>query len=229
MKTQFLIPVLSSFVLLYSCKLNVDHPIEFEPCWTTIGSAGTVDEDPNGVVNLGRTALPIFIPHDQAYPGNAVDQLEPFDGVVSIDPGAASAHHSIRYNIGQFIEPRAGTADVLLVLKVRYLVKDKSRERVLVMLKRYAIFTPVNNELGDVIKLFDSFDHGASPDFQTQEVVVNISSHPVRGFFNHLDNAYYIDVLLIKYEQDQGPGQARGGVDPPAVAAVQLCGSVRVP
>lgn len=227
MKTRIIVITFLSMAIWSCTEPTESLPEKTEYCWTTVGSAGTVDEDPNGVVNIGRTALPIFIPADQPYPANAIDQLVPFDGVVSINHRAVTAHHSIRYNIGQFVE--TNFVPDILKMKVRYLVKDKTSDRVLVMLKRYPIASPlVNTEPGDVVSLFDSFNHAESPNFQSQEVKVNLSNDPNTGFFDHSAYAYYIDVLLIKYQQNPGPGIPLPiQISPPALSAIQICGWIK--
>ncbi|NIV10797.1 MAG: hypothetical protein GWN62_05770, partial [Aliifodinibius sp.] len=93
----------------------------------------------------------------------------PFDAVAYVNHGAPNGHYSIRYNIGQFVE-HIPNKDDQITMRLRYLVRDKTKERVIVLLKRYEIEpdNPDNQEKANSIILFDSYNHDASPSFQTQ-------------------------------------------------------------
>lgn len=228
MKTIQLALIILAVVTIYGCNQKGqprqgESNINFEPCWNTAGSAGTVDEGIQDFIVLGH-APGFFIPHDKAITTEHNSWL-PFDAVAYVKPNATAGSYSIRYNVGQFVE-HIPNKDDQITMRLRYLVRDKTKERIIVLLKQYEISpdNPDNQERANSIVLFDSYEHNASLNFQSQSKSVTRPFDEFFGQFNFQKYVYFVEALLIKYAQDNDPTVPRPGVpSPPAIGAIQLC------
>lgn len=228
MKATQLALILFALIIIVSCNQNGQLPkdvssLNLEPCWNTAGSAGTIDEGIQDYISMGHGAG-VFLPHDKAIT-NEHNHWLPFDAVAYVNHDAPDGHYSIRYNIGQLVE-HIPNKDDQVTMRLRYLVRDKTKERVIVILKRYEIEpdNPNNQERANSIILFDSYNHDASPSFQTQSKSVTLSFDEFFGAFNFQKYVYFVEALLIKYVQDNDPTVPRPGApSPPAIGAIQLC------
>ncbi|MCI0423392.1 MAG: hypothetical protein L0312_29945 [Acidobacteria bacterium] len=144
--------------------------------WTTVGSAGTVDEaDQNKVVYSGGI---VAFPELLAPPTNlALAPNLPLETVQAV----------IRYNVtavdGLF-EPGAR-----LCMQTRFR-DDGDRARVLLRLVEYNIFTGVTTTR----LTFDSNTVPAQANFQTNSASTNWTT------FDFFQNAYYVEAVLTKQQ-----------------------------
>ncbi|MBK8705723.1 MAG: hypothetical protein IPN33_20595 [Saprospiraceae bacterium] len=219
MKNQILLLLAAISVLMSACdpaktrNAGKDANIEFQPCWNTIGSAGSVDESSINAVVLGRVNELLLPPNTDPLP---IDNFTIHDAVASLAPSVSTGAATIRYNIDQFMglpgyQPKS--------LRVRYLVTDKAKQRLLVFLKRYSISSPPSPEKVEILAIFDSNKFGSSPNYQTREITMNSD----KVLANYFEYAYYLEAQLVRVDQaGQGP-QIPQAHKAPAVAAISIC------
>lgn len=190
---------------------------DYDACWSVVGSAGTID----GPADTYVLGIPIgfFIPPEEDPLSFNLLNLS-FDGVASIRANIEKTNASIRFNIGSL--PEVSTQ--AKVLRVRYLVTDKRKQRLLVILKKYSLSQPPASETAEVVKIFDSNAFAASPDFQTHSV--NLPRDPALGTFDFANYAYFIEAVFIRsgFEQPnlpQVPNNQKHAA--PALGIVSIC------
>jgi hypothetical protein len=153
-----------------SAAQSVDDP------WTTVGSAGTVDEADLLVVQLGT----------------------PVPGAVSLRPGlpllGRTAH--IRYNV---VAVRGILGTNGLGLSVRFLDRGDV-QRVVVRLKEYGL----NTGLTTTLMTLDSDAFAPSNSFQVQRIQTTVCDRPFTTL-NFVENAYFMDVELSNLSQLRPP------------------------
>lgn len=148
--------------------------------WTTVGSAGTVDENDLLRVLLGS----------------------PVPGAVAMRPGGfgirGTAVH-IRYNVVA-VQGLLGTSR--MTLTSRYLDRGDG-ERVVVEFKEYGL----NTGLTTTLLTLDSNTFAGSPTFQVQQVQTATGPDCVTFFtpLNFVENSYFMDVTLSRSLFDVPP------------------------
>lgn len=212
MKKMFFLLAIAGCLLFGACNQS---GIDYNPCWSVVASTA----EPSPEVMLTGRPLSIFITPDFfPLPFNVLNLS--FDGVVSVKSNLKDVNTSIRYNIGCLMEQKPYGK----ILKVRYLVKDKSDQRVLVILKKYGLNLPDAPEKAEVVKIFDSHDFPASENIQTQSVSISAPANGSR-IFDFRNFAYYIEVLFIKTKAGPIPGPIPLPPvhEAPAVGSVSIC------
>lgn len=162
-------------------------------CWTTAGSAGTVDESSLGNVELNpyiTSSLPLLI----------IDS-----SVAGVKKSVTKATVNIYYNVVA-VEGVFGGQDNKKDLTVRF-VDNGMNSQVIVKLKRKDIFTGTITDLATLDSNSTGFTASTSP--QTQAVGFNLNEPEL----NFAKNIYYIEVSLIK----------TGVTGDPRIHAIQIC------
>lgn len=168
--------------------------------WTTVGSAGTVDEADTNIVALGGAEGGVIVPIGTSYGYGATV------GITGSAPLPATLN--IRYNVVAVDGLSMYDHDLVLAVRFR---DNGAYARVIVRLKEYNLNTGQIN----VKMVFDSDTVAPASGFQWKAVVL-------RGCVPILDfdgNAYFIDAELIKTART-GPSISPEG--DPALGAIQL-------
>jgi len=187
----------------------------YAPCWSVVGSAGTIDGNAEGYI-LGTPIGIFFPPTEDPLSFNLLNLSH--DGVASIRGENTNA--SIRYNVSYIPERRPYGK----ILQVRYLVNDKQKQRLIVILKKYRMQGPPNPEAAEVVKIFDSNNFPASPTFQTQ--YVDIQTNNEFGIFDFANNAFFLEAMFIRTSSGGGPGTPQIPVQShqaPALGMISIC------
>lgn len=172
----FILANVMAGILSLGC-LNIARADNFEP-WTTVGSAGTVDEADlsevlftGGIASL-RTTLP------------------------------AQASLTIRYNVVAVDGLLQGGDAVNMKVRFR---DNGANARVSVALRQYNF----NTGLTTTRITFDSNSFAASNSYQVQSVNSRCFSG---NFFDFFNNAYFVEVTLIKTGSGGDPSLALVGI-----------------
>ncbi|MGE0128003.1 MAG: hypothetical protein AB7U82_07985 [Blastocatellales bacterium] len=148
--------------------------------WTTVGSAGTVDEADTGklVFQGSAAAFPEILP---PFPSKDVELNTQFA------LPAATTNATIRYNVTAVDGLFASGSHIGMTVRFR---DDGSRAQVVLKLYEQDIFTGATS----LLLTFDSNAFAASPSYQTGGVGAPYSAGP----FNFDQKAYFIEATLTK-------------------------------
>lgn len=188
-----------------------------QECWTTAGSAGTVDEINLDDIRLGRRQPPLVLIADGVTPSFASIFFRFEDAVVSLRSNHPTGTASIRYNV-------TAVNGLLhfngVQLKVRYSVGRNPEARVVVILKRQAINASTTQESAQVMAILDSQTFPFGDDFQVRTV-------SERGTFDFDEFAYWVEAILISRLEPAFPpplvGIPGAPLVGPAISVIQIC------
>jgi hypothetical protein len=137
--------------------------------WTSVGSAGTVDEADLPLVQLGT----------------------PIPGAVSMQSVFRGAVH-VRYNVVAV----GGVLNASGVMLTARLLDRGDAQRVVLQLKEYGLHTGLTTTLLTLDS--DSTSFSPAPVFQEESVTVGGCDPPFTTL-NFVDNAYFVDVTLSRF------------------------------
>ena len=221
-KLLILIPIL---ILHFSCEKkpsekSTNEKVEIKkdikklnffsgfPCWSIVGSVGTVDEKSIGKLNLGRIPPSPVV----AQPGDPVQENLVYEDMsVHINRSAIPGKYTVRYPITPFQFPEGSGGDGI-VFKATYKISNPTKDRITVYLKEW------NKESNSVTVIAKLECKSPVPN----EKYISIST-PLGGG-NFWDKVWFVEAVLECDGVGGGPPIFQiGKIIGPSLGSVEIC------